>query len=148
MTRLQWVFVAAAVIPMCAAIAQEAGDPLKCIQRPMVWMVRQQTRIVIETPADCPELKVTMPPEVELLDRWPWAAGDTRQRFYVRANAPLAGGAIEFSGGDYSLTGTAGQAEVGELMRGGAYELAGGFWGAGRRADYDVYLPVVLRTPP
>ena len=52
------------------------------------------------------------------------------------------------SGGDYSLAGTAGQAEVGALMRGGAYELAGGFWGVGRQAGYGVYLPVVLRMSP
>jgi len=46
------------------------------------------------------------------------------------------------------LTATAGQAKVGALMRGGAYELAGGFWGAGGRALYDVYLPVVMRAHP
>jgi hypothetical protein len=46
------------------------------------------------------------------------------------------------------LTGTAGQAEVGVLMRGGAYELAGGFWGAGAEPEYDLYLPVVLRVSP
>ena len=33
-------------------------------------------------------------------------------------------------------------------MRGGAYELAGGFWGAGGQAEYDLYLPVVLRSYP
>jgi hypothetical protein len=58
------------------------------------------------------------------------------------------GGGGTSSGGVYSLTGTAGQAEVGALMRGGAYELAGGFWGVGGQAGYGVYLPVVLRMSP
>jgi hypothetical protein len=43
------------------------------------------------------------------------------------------------------LTGTAGQPEAGLLMRTGVYELAGGFWGPGGQAEYDLYLPVVLR---
>lgn len=55
------------------------------------------------------------------------------------------GGGGTSSGGDYSLTATAGQAEVGALMQGGTYELAGGFWGAGGQPEYDLYLPVVLR---
>jgi hypothetical protein len=58
-----------------------------------------------------------------------------------------AGGGTS-SGGDYSLTGTPGQAEVGTLMQGGTYELAGGFWGTGGQAGYDLYLPVVLRRSP
>jgi hypothetical protein len=46
------------------------------------------------------------------------------------------------------LTASARQAKVGALMRGGAYELAGGFWSAGGRAEYDLYLPVVLQMSP
>ena len=46
------------------------------------------------------------------------------------------------------MTGTAGQAEVGALMRGGDYELAGGFWGAGGQVEYDLYLPDVMRSYP
>jgi hypothetical protein len=58
------------------------------------------------------------------------------------------GGGGTSSGGDYALTGTAGQAEVGALMQGGAYELAGGFWGAAAQAEYDLYLPAVMRAWP
>jgi hypothetical protein len=58
------------------------------------------------------------------------------------------GGGGTSSGGAYSLTGTSGQAGVGALMQGGAYELAGGFWGAAGQAEYDLYLPVVMRTRP
>ena len=58
------------------------------------------------------------------------------------------GGGGASSQEDYTLIGTAGQAEVGRAMQGGVYELAGGFWFAGGRADYDVYLPVVLRMSP
>jgi hypothetical protein len=74
----------------------------------------------------------------------------------LRASAPewavswwtVDGGGGTSSGGDYALTGTAGQAEVGAWMQGGAYELAGGFWGAGGQPEYDLYLPVVLRSYP
>jgi hypothetical protein len=74
----------------------------------------------------------------------------------LRASAPewavswwtVDGGGGTSSGGVYSLAGTAGQAEVGALMQGGTYELAGGFWGAGGKAEYDLYLPVVLRLSP
>ena len=57
------------------------------------------------------------------------------------------GGGGTSSQGDYSLVGTAGQAEVGVRMQGGGYELAGGFWGASGRAEYEVYLPLVQRSP-
>jgi len=49
--------------------------------------------------------------------------------------------------GEYTLIGTAGQAEAGRSMGGGAYELAGGFWGAGGGTTDHLYLylPIVLR---
>jgi hypothetical protein len=54
------------------------------------------------------------------------------------------GGGYTFStGGDYTLGGTVGQPDAG-LLTGGDYTLAGGFWGGG--AEYDIYLPVVLRN--
>jgi hypothetical protein len=60
------------------------------------------------------------------------------------------GGAGTGSQGDYTLIGTAGQAEVGGAMGGGAYELASGFWGAGGETTSDLYLylPIVLRVSP
>jgi hypothetical protein len=58
------------------------------------------------------------------------------------------GGGGVSSGGGYSLTGTAGQAEVGVLMKGDAYQLAGGFWGAGAQPECNLYLPVVMRLSP
>jgi hypothetical protein len=50
------------------------------------------------------------------------------------------------SGGEYSLSGTAGQADAG-LHAGGMYLLGGGFWGGGAltRQPYEEYLPLVLR---
>ncbi len=88
-------------VPLGAALAQE--NPLRCIQQPIAWFVGQQNRIVIETPADCGELQVSFPEALELFDRWPWRAGDTTQRFYFRALAPLEAGAIRFTAGDYAL---------------------------------------------
>jgi len=88
-------------VSLGAAAAQE--NPLKCVQKPIAWFVGQQNRIVIETPADCGELQVTFPDELDLFDRWPWRQGDTAQRFYFRAKAPLDGGTIRFASGDYAL---------------------------------------------
>ena len=54
------------------------------------------------------------------------------------------GGGWTFStGADYSLDGTAGQPDAG-LLSGGAYTLAGGFWGVGA-PGYRIYLPLALR---
>ena len=44
-------------------------------------------------------------------------------------------------GGDYALNGVIGRADAG-LLNGGAYTLNGGFL---QTADYQVYLPIVLR---
>jgi hypothetical protein len=55
------------------------------------------------------------------------------------------GGGWTFSaGGEYSLGGTVGQPDAG-VLEGGAYTLAGGFWG-GASAGYRLYLPLVLRS--
>jgi len=89
---------------VAATIQARAEDPaLKCLQKPIAWMVGQQTRIVIETPSDCGPLDVALPKEVELFDRWPWQQGDTSQKFYFQAKTPLDGGELQFTSGDYSL---------------------------------------------
>ena len=49
------------------------------------------------------------------------------------------------SGGDYTLTGTAGQPEPGAALRGGGYVLIGGFW-PGAAAGCRIYVPVVLKS--
>ena len=54
------------------------------------------------------------------------------------------GGGYTFSaGGDYTLGGTIGQPDAGELS-GGGYVLGGGFWGGGECRIY--LLPLVLRN--
>ncbi len=53
------------------------------------------------------------------------------------------GGGDVLSDGAYTLQGTAGQPDAGALG-GDGYTLSGGFW-AGGRADYKLYIPVVLR---
>jgi hypothetical protein len=59
------------------------------------------------------------------------------------------GGGYTFSsGGDYALGGTIGQPDAG-LLSGGDYTLGGGFWGGGSlAAEYDIFLPLVLRSYP
>lgn len=59
------------------------------------------------------------------------------------------GGGYTFStGGDYSLGGTIGQADAGQ-MGGGDYTLSGGFWGGiVSVVEYyeHVYLPLILKN--
>ncbi len=98
---LALLLIGFAIMPAGKAAADDAQ--LRCIQKPIAWFVGQQTRIVIETPADCGELAVTAPDGIELHDRWPWTAGDTTQKFYFTATAPLTGGTIDFAAGDHSL---------------------------------------------
>jgi len=54
------------------------------------------------------------------------------------------GGGGKASGGGYVLLGTTGQPDAGSVLTGSGYELVGGFWPGGV-AQYDVYLPLVLR---
>jgi hypothetical protein len=54
------------------------------------------------------------------------------------------GGGGVLSGGGYTLRGTAGQPDAG-VLNGDGYTLAGGFW-AGGRAEYKMYLPLLLRN--
>lgn len=53
------------------------------------------------------------------------------------------GGAMNVSGGTYTLDGTIGQADAG-TSTGGGYTLNGGFWlGAG--SQFKVFLPLMLK---
>jgi hypothetical protein len=54
------------------------------------------------------------------------------------------GGNSQSSGGQYTLSGAAGQAEAGGPAEGGSYSLQSGFWTDGE-ARYTVYLPTVVR---
>jgi hypothetical protein len=55
------------------------------------------------------------------------------------------GGAMFSAGGSYSLGGTIGQADAGSIASGGAYALNGGFW-SGTKANYNVFLPLILKV--
>jgi hypothetical protein len=57
------------------------------------------------------------------------------------------GGHTWSAGGSYTLGGTAGQPDAGNLD-GGTYTLSGGFWPGGSPAEvvYRVYLPLILRS--
>jgi hypothetical protein len=54
------------------------------------------------------------------------------------------GGAMNSTGGSYSLSGSIGQPDAGTLS-GGSYQLNGGFWG-GASINYTVYLPLALKS--
>jgi hypothetical protein len=54
------------------------------------------------------------------------------------------GGVSTSAGGQYSLSGTVGQADAG-AHTGGSYSLPAGFWGAAGLTEIKVYLPLVLR---
>jgi len=53
------------------------------------------------------------------------------------------GGGGASSGGDFTLSGTAGQADAGALA-GGGFSLQGGFW-AGAASRSKIYLPNIRR---
>ena len=59
------------------------------------------------------------------------------------------GGAMNATGGAYTLGGTIGQPDAGAAMNGGGYTLVGGFWGgagpAGAPARYSICRPVVIK---
>ena len=57
------------------------------------------------------------------------------------------GGATMAEGGNYALGGTIGQSDAGRVS-GGDFVLHGGFWpgGSAINIEYDVYLPLVLRS--
>ncbi len=56
------------------------------------------------------------------------------------------GGGGTSSGGEFALSGTIGQPEVGYQMTGGDYSLAGGYWGGGALlAQNQLYRPIVTR---
>ena len=58
------------------------------------------------------------------------------------------GGGTSAAVGSYTLDGTAGQPDPGPLLRGGDYQLEGGFWGGTLSgvSMHDLYLPLVLRS--
>lgn len=55
------------------------------------------------------------------------------------------GGYVFGEGGGYSLGGTIGQPDAGEVSDGG-YTLGGGFWGSIVEYLYRVFLPLVLKN--
>ncbi len=58
----------------------------------------------------------------------------------------IDGGGYTFSqGGGYTLGGTIGQPDAGE-MNGGGYTLQGGFWGSIVEYLYRVLLPLILKN--
>jgi hypothetical protein len=54
------------------------------------------------------------------------------------------GGGGTSSGASFSLSGTIGQADAGQ-MSGGGYTLSGGYWGnAAPPQDYEIFLPITV----
>jgi len=114
-----------AIISLTLAMAAWGDGDLKCIQKPLFWLDGQQTRIVIETPADCGKLEVAYPDALKLFDRWPYKAGDTTQRFYFRAMRPLEAGEIAFKFGNYELKLPVQVLPWAEALRAGSREFEG-----------------------
>lgn len=74
-----------------------------CVQKPAFWLVGQWTRIMLATPPDWGRLDVSFPEELVLLDRSRYEEGETTQKFYFRAIAPLKSGKLVFNSGKYKL---------------------------------------------
>jgi hypothetical protein len=77
----------------------------------------------------------------------PSTALGTGSASYDLTWSTVDGGGTTFStGGSYTLGGTAGQPDAGQLA-GGSYTLAGGFWG-GAALSHRLYLPLAMRQFP
>jgi hypothetical protein len=57
----------------------------------------------------------------------------------------IDGGGGSSSDGDLMLVGTVGQPDAGAVS-GGGYTLSGGFWEGPAPAQYDIYIPLLLRN--
>ncbi len=68
-----------------------------------------------------------------------WAAGGYDLSWWT-----VDGGGGRSSGGAYTLRGTVGQPDAGE-MTGGSFRLVGGFWGGAGGGGWGLYLPLVTR---
>ena len=67
-------------------------------------------------------------------------AGDWALHWYT-----IDGGGATSTGGDrYTISGTTGQPDAGN-MSGGVYNLYGGFWQPASPAGHTVYLPLITR---
>jgi hypothetical protein len=55
------------------------------------------------------------------------------------------GGGGTVSGGSYTLSGTAGQPDVGPALSSSGYTLIGGFWGGAVARSWPLYLPLVVK---
>ncbi|MCE5219603.1 hypothetical protein LLH03_21485 [bacterium] len=82
-TMRDWpVCLSLALLVICVLPCRAA---LKVLDRPL-WVFPGQTfRVALEQPPQSGELKVVVPAELDLFDRWP---KDTVQRFYFRALKP------------------------------------------------------------
>ncbi len=72
------------------------------------------------------------------------SAAQTGDGYDLTWNTVDGGGYMFSTGGNYSLGGTIGQPDAGELT-GGNYVLSGGFWSGGI-AQYRIYLPLTLKN--
>jgi hypothetical protein len=71
------------------------------------------------------------------------AMASTAQGYAISWWTVDGGGATVSTGGGYSLGSTIGQPDA-EVLVGGSYTLAGGFW-SGTGTPYRLYLPLVVR---
>lgn len=65
---------------------------------------------------------------------------------YELLRSSVDGGGGSLAEGEYTLSGTAGQAECGPALSGDGYSLVGGLWPgeAGSADTYNTYLPLML----
>jgi hypothetical protein len=69
-------------------------------------------------------------------------AATTQAQPYEITRWTVGGGGGTSNGGDYSISGTAGQLDAGN-MAGGDFTLAGGFWNL--ETFQMIYLPLILK---
>ena len=72
---------------------------------------------------------------------WAATSGDLAITWW---NVSSGGGTM--TNDNYTLSGTAGQAEAGAVLSNGDYQLSGGYWpgGEAESPDHKIYLPSVI----
>ena len=72
------------------------------------------------------------------------ATAQTGGGYDLAWNTYDSGGAMRSSGSSFILSGTIGQHDASNMLRGGVFTLQGGFW-AGIPPYYDIWLPFARR---
>ncbi len=91
------LLISAFIMPVALSHAQEAPMSEQVVYAPDIVGVERLFMIVLTVPANAPEIAVTVPEQVEMLDRTPLPTQAEQRRYYFRSLAPAERVAIVFA---------------------------------------------------